>query len=255
MKVVTHVLTALIAAALVVWFVMSRFPAIMEERAVMELVHATRATEKCLATLSSRIERQLGAFGTAVADDRDFAMKLIVEQDTAASEVAGIAARYMEPMAFDVLEITTAGRLILSSGHFPARAGESESAREALDTDRAVCVFENVRGEEILTYQAATTFELAEQNFHCSGGVIVNEELLLRLTPRTGVRVILRQGAEVSGFGDVETMSEIEDNRIIINDTTYLASAIPLSAAESVEPLELIVLMEEPARLSPLDLL
>jgi hypothetical protein len=255
MKILTHALTAVLAAALVLWFVTSRLPAVMEDEAAMDLVHASQAAEKCLEDLSSRLQRQLGAFGEAVAEDRDFAMKLIVEEDTSASEVAGIAGRYMGPMGLDVLEIAASNHVVLSSGHFPARAGEFAAGKSELVDSRPTCLFENIKGEERLTLQAGSAFGFAEQRFYCTGGVIVDEALLQRLTPRAGVRVILRHGDNVTGFDNVETMSAIENHRIIINDTTYLASAIPLPTAGLDEPLELIVLMDEPPGFSVLKLL
>ncbi|MBD3314561.1 MAG: hypothetical protein GF344_02130 [Chitinivibrionales bacterium] len=255
MKILTHALAVFLTGAVVLWLVLSRFPAVMEHEAVMDLIHISQAVEKSLDDLSSSLERQVSAFGAAVAEDRNFAMKLIVENDTSASEVTGIAGRYMEPMGFDVLEISTPGDLVLSWGHFPARAGELNGGSDALIGGRPLCVVENIKGKDVLTLQAGSSVRFAEQTFHCSGGVIVDEELLRRLTPRNGVRVILRRGTNVIGLEGVETISDVENNRIIVNDETFPASSVTLPSAGLEEPLELIVIMDKPVKFSPLELL
>lgn len=255
MKIVTHVLAAIIAATLILVPVARKLPNVKKDSAVFELLHTKQIVEKELADVAQSVYARLNALGATISEDRDFSMNVLVEQNLMASEVTGIGQLYMGAMGLSVLEITDAKGTILSSGHFAARAGGVVFEKlESLGNDPQFIV-DNLKGSETLTYQCRAEFTCVDQQFYCMGGLVVNERFLDLLTPRKGVQVLLKQGSDVLGMEGIETMSEVEDNSIIINDVTYLAASIKLPAVSAVESPQLIILMDEPEKTSLLDLL
>ncbi|MFW6254576.1 MAG: hypothetical protein ACOC41_06580, partial [Chitinivibrionales bacterium] len=172
-------LIAIIGTALIILFPLSRrLPQLSREYAVRELIHTAQIVEADIHDIQNRINDQLRGFASVVALDRDFAMKLIVERDTSATEVTEIAERYMPPMDFSVLEITTAGGLVLSSGHFPGQAGNITDEQVAILDSIAAFTTDNIKGRDVLTFQKRVGFEAAGTQFFCSGGLIADSSFV-----------------------------------------------------------------------------
>jgi hypothetical protein len=229
MRVLFYAAAGILGGLLVFAFVSHRTAPLPRQQAVMELLHTRAAMEQALAGRGAALTRQLRAFAEQVAGDRDFAMKLLVETDRAAPEVSEFARRFMAAMDFALLEIADSAGVLLSCGHFPAAAGNSVASKTALLDTQAVFLLDNIRGEEALTMQAAVTVTLGETTrLTCGGGWVVDQTFLDGLAPPPAVRVLLRAGPHSIGLDSVSSMSAVTDNTIIINDTTYLAAALPL---------------------------
>jgi hypothetical protein len=251
MKVATHLLAAVVAAVVILLPLARRLPSMGRDFAVVELIHTRQAIQREIADISLQLVQQLSALGTAISKDRDFSMKLLVERDPSAPEVTELASKYMTAMGLQVLDVTDDKHTVLSSGHFPARAGVSAAAKVELLGPEAIFVIDDLRGVPVLTLQAKAAFTCADVPFYCMGGIVADSAFLRRLSPREGVRVLLKRGAEVTGVDSVTTMSEVKNNSIIINDETYLAASLSLPTAEDdMETTQIIVVVEEPAKTS-----
>jgi hypothetical protein len=250
MRIFTHVLAILMGAAGMFFFIQQRTTSIPRDQAVLELIHTRSVIEKRLEESGEELVSTLRGFTQTVADNRDFAMKLIVEQDPSASEVSGIASRYIDVAGFSLLEVADSAATLVSCGHFPAATGTSASDKIALLDTQAVFLMDHIKGEPVLTRQARTEGTIADAaRFDCMGGYIVDSSFVAGLAPREGVRLLFQHDGVSIGFDSVETMSEIDDNRMIVNDTTYLATSIDLPYRGEGEPPRLILLMNEPAEL------
>lgn len=254
MKALSYILTAVVAAILVLLPVAKKLPNLKRDQAKMELIHTRHIVEKRLADINADLNDRLRAFSDQVAQDREFSMKVIVEQNAAAPEVTEIAGKAMQTMGLTILEVTDASSTILSSGHFAASAGGSVQEKASQLTEELLMLSERIKGAEILTMQTKIAFTCADQRFYCIGGMIVDDAFIQRLTPRDGVQLLLRQGTDVIGMDDIEAMSNVEDNTIIINDETYLAASLTVSTVHDQEPIELILIMDRPAQSSLVDL-
>jgi len=256
MKIVTHLLAALVGALLVLIPLARRIPAVGYRCAVSECIHMRQAVEKEIGDISQDVAQRLAAFGAAVSQDRDFSMKLLVERDALAPEVTEIASKYMQAMGLAVLDVTDSALTVISSGHYPARAGSAAPQKAAVTGPDAVAVVEDMKGTPTLTLQVRSAFTCVDIPLYCFGGIAVDNAFLAGLAPRQGVQVILKLGDRVTGIDSVVSISGIEDNRIIINDIHYIASSFTLPTADDdMEGAELIVIMEEPRKTSLLELL
>ncbi len=244
-----------ITAGILLFAVNRKIAPLNRDYALKELIVSANAVTKHVDNLSEQLLSQLSGFCSIVADDRDFAMKLIVEQDYSAQEVTDIAGKYIRAMGFDFLEVTDKKYRILSSGHFPASAGNKATGKSMLPDKAATFIDDNVKGTEVLALQAKIPFTCADVPLYAIGGINVNAAFLAELRPHDGVRILLKQGNEIAGMDDIETMSEIKDNTIIINDKTLLATSLTLSWAGEGDKPEIILLMEQPADFSILDLI
>lgn len=253
--VITAIVVACISAGLVVVILNKKSAHLNRDYAVKELITSTNTVKRRLDNLASQLVSQMRGFCVTVADDRNFAMKLIVEQDYSAPEVADIAGQYMKAMGFAFLEITDAEYRILSSGHFPASAGNKATQKESLPDSTAMFIEDNIKGVQVLALQVKMPFSCADVPLYAIGGVYVDADFIARLKPHDGVRLLLKQGNEIAGMDDIETMSEINDNTIIINDISWLASSLTLSWAGGEDGPEIILLMEQPPDFSLLDLI
>jgi hypothetical protein len=247
MRIVTHLLAAIIAAVIVFLFLTGKTPEAGNDCSMTEILHARQAVEKQIGDISGEIARRLAGFGAAVSQDREFSMKLLVEHDTWSPEVTEIAGRYMSAMGLSVLDVTDSALTVLSSGHFSGRAGTSAMQKAFLSGDEAVCLIEDVNGEQVPTFQSGALFTCVDIPFHCFGGIVIDNALLSRLSPWQGVQVLFKHGNLVLGMDSVATISGITDNQIVINDITYLASSFPVSTSDSdMESAEILVVMLDP---------
>lgn len=254
MRFVTYILTALLAAILVLIPVALRFPDVTDRYALAQILRAGAAVDKGVDDMAQRLETQLKGLGEAIEFERDFAMKLLVERDSMAAAITEIAGQYMKPMGFSALDIIASSGTVLSSGHFPARAGNLAAAKAAQLDSGAMFVYENFRGRQVLTFQAKRSITASGAKLAAIGGFAVDSAFLQQLRPHGGVRILLRIGAEIIGRSDIETISPITNNTIIINDSTFNAASATLPAAGIDERAEIIVYSEPPKDLTLLDL-
>jgi len=250
-RILTIVAAFVLGAALCFALVHRRVRDMPREQAMVELLHTKAAVERALRHRESTLRRQLEAFAQLVSGDRDFAMKLIVEQDRSAPEVSDLASVYMPAMALSLLEIADSAGSLLSSGHFPASAGNSVSDKLALLDTTARCVDDLVRGQPALTIQAKVATMLGDAaRVSCSGGWLIDQAFLEDLTPHPGVTLLLRHGDSFLGMDSVTSVSAIVDNVMIVNDTRYLATSLRLGyRGDGVEP-ELFILTTLPGSVS-----
>lgn len=259
MKIVTNVIVgvvvALITAGLVLFIVNKQISPLQREYALKELINIKAAIEKSIDDVSSTLLYQLKGFCSTVADDRDFAMKLIVEKDYSAPEIADIAAFHMKAMGLSFLEITNADYRILSSGHFPASAGNRSLHKNNLPDSSAKFIFDNIRGTDVLSLQIKIPFSCAGERFYCIGGVIIDSSFITRIKPRQDTHIILKHGKDIIGMMDIETMSEINNNEIIINDKSWLAESLSLPWVGEDDIPKIIILSEVPSDFNLLDII
>ncbi len=255
MKIVISILIALVSAGVVFFTVNKKLAPLSREYALRDLITTTNTVKKNSDDLSLRLVSQLSGFCLTVADDRDFAMKLIVEKDYSAPEVADIATRHMKAMGFAFLEVTDSDYRILSSGHFPASAGNRAKGKKELPEGSASYILDNIKGTRVLSLQVKIPFSCTGAALYAFGGIRADSVLIARLRPHDGIQVLLEHDGGVLGMDGVETMSEIKDNTIFINDKPWLASSLTLPRADEGNRLSLILLMEKPEDFSLLDLL
>jgi len=196
-----------------------------------ELFDLGHYVEKQVMDKSLHLSDQLSAFSRVVAADREFSMKPLVENNRSAPEITEIASRFMEPMGLSMLEIADSQHVLLSCGQFPANAGTSTADKEALLNDKGVFIEDNVKGQKILTLQALIRFKILDAGFYCTGGQVVDENFVSRMSPGNGIRLLLKQGQKVMGMENVESISDVKDSTIIINNKTYQAMSIALPFA------------------------
>ncbi len=255
MKILTHILAVLLTAILILFFINRGISPINKDNANKLLQSNSAAIEKKMEEISSRIFSQLTGFSSTVIGDRDFAMKLLVENDYHAPEVTEIASRYINAMGFSFLEITDADYKILSSGNFPASAGNIAIAKKEMPDSTLVWIDDNIKSKKSLSVQIKIPFSCEGMKLFCVGGIGVDQDFISLLKPHENITVILKQGNNIIGIEDVESMSEIKENRIVINDKTWLAFSKSLFwIGETCEP-ELYILIKEPDDFSLLDLL
>jgi hypothetical protein len=249
MKVFTYLVVALIAALLVILPISRKIGSLSHDYAVKELQHTALVVQKRLQGSADQLNSQLAALGSVISKDIDFSMKLIVEKDPMAPQVYEMASRYMDAMGLSVLDVVNDSRTVVSSGQFPAKAGNPIGEKAGLLDSKPLFLVDNIKGRDALTFQAKTAFTCSGVAMEAIGGWVVDSVFLAQLAPRDGVRLILKNGSEVQGMSGIKTMSEVKNNTIIINDRTWLAAEIPLPS-QSDGTLSLILLMPEPAKLA-----
>lgn len=245
MKYLFPIVCAVVSAVLVFLLMLRSISIQKEQFQAEQLEFAKQSLEKHLEEYKIQIEKQLTAFSEAVLLNRNFSLRLLVEKDRSSADITELASRYLGPMGFSVLDIADSEHQILSSGHFPANAGNRLSKIiEKLSSD-PVIIDEFVMGSEKLMLKATKEFRIADIPFLVIGGIEINEDLLNRLAPCGGVRVILKRGNDYYGMADIHSASEIKDNKIIINDKEYPAVEIALPYVGENEPPVLIIILEK----------
>ena len=199
--------------------------------AKQELFDMGHYVEKRITDQSLHLSDQLNAFSRVVAAAREFSMKLLVENNRSAPEVTEAAPRYMEPMGLSMLEIADSQHVLLSCGQFPANAGTSVADKETLLNDKGIYVDDNVKGQKVLTLQANIRFKILDAVFYCTGGLVVDENFVSLMSPGNRFRLLLKQGQRVMGMENVESISDVKDSAIIINNKTYQAMSFALPFA------------------------
>ncbi len=211
-----------------------------------ELAFVKQAVEKQLSNQMDLVLCQMGGFAAVVAADREFSMKLLVDNDKSAPEVTEIAQRYLAPMAFSILSVTDSQYVILSCGHFPANTGTVFSAARSLGATPAF-IMDNVKGQSVLTLQAKARFTILDTAvFFACGGLTVGKDFLSRLVCWPGYSILLKQGKTVIGMEKVESISDIKDGSVLLNNTAYPAASITLPYAGEGDAPSLIVISNTP---------
>jgi hypothetical protein len=229
--IISFVLGFLLAGAVVFLIMHHRARRDGDASAAIRLIAVRAEVEKRLQETSSGLVDRLAAFGREAASDQLFSLRLFAENNPSAPEVAGLAGRFMRPMGFSLLEIVDPAGTIISSGHFPASRGNRIPEKLRGLSDEPKIAEDNVAGEKLLTLQARTSFTVADSiKLYAMGGAVVDETFLESLSPMPDVRVLLRRGGAIMGM-QVKTISEVKDDRIIINDRTYPALVIPIASA------------------------
>lgn len=234
-------LAGIIASLLLVHQVRHRHEAETEAR--LEFAGQTVGIE--LDRVRHEIAERLIAFAEATGSDRMFSLRLLAENNPTAPEVNGRASEYLRPMGFAFLDITDSAGTIVSSGRFPASAGNSMAKKLSLLSGEPKFLMDGLPGNLVPSLQAETSFTVADCiTFHAAGGILIDTSLLLRLAPCEGVTVFLRCDTTILGLHDVQKISDVRNHRIIINDKEYPAIQLSLPAAEGTnQPILVIVLM------------
>jgi hypothetical protein len=210
-----------------------------------QLNAAELSVKKRLAILDTKLNVQLSAFSDAVSSDKDFSLKLLVENDKSSSDVVEIAGRYLKAMDFSVLEVVDSSNTIISSGHFPASAGLNDKDHITQLSSEPVAALENVMGNQLLAFQLKKEFTIADYVFFAVGGIEINDKFLSELAPFENVKILLKLGNKYIGMNDIRSISEIKDHKIIINDKEYFATQFPFPSVKSNGEALLLVVIEK----------
>ncbi|MFP4015293.1 MAG: hypothetical protein ACLFVQ_14485, partial [Chitinispirillaceae bacterium] len=232
MKFLIPLLTAILAAAGTYYYLQNGTETTAQEEPDYRVEIARKTVQTRLDDLNKEIRVRLSAFAEVLQNDRAFSMKLFLEKDRSSDVVREAAIRFRKPLGFSFLEITDNNGEILSCGHFPARAGLSSEEKARSLTRTPTVYVDKYKGEQVLSYQAKETFQLLDSPLNVIGGIRINEELLQKLGEYASARVILKDGMTIIGMDDIHSISEIRNNRIIINDRQYEAASITLPSAD-----------------------
>lgn len=246
MKVILPIKTVLITGAVVLFAVCQQPDRAAAVCPAGELAFCKEEVSKRLRELSDNIGARLSAFASEVAGDQLFSLRLLAENNRSAPEVTAKAGQFIKPMGFSVLTILDSASLILSSGDFPASAGNSALQKAALLGDEPKFIVDHISGKGVLTLQAKRAIRIVDSiPFYILGGIAIDDTVLARLSPREGVIVLLKQGGAIAGMPDVKTITEVKDDKIVINDKEYGAFQVPLPFAGGGEAPVLIVIVQQ----------
>jgi hypothetical protein len=232
-----------------------RINKVNQERDNIALLEAAREVQQRFEQLRGGIAAQLQGFSTYLENDRDFAMKLLIEGDRAASEITQKAPAFMPAMGFSLLDIADSSSVLLSSGHFPAEVGNSAAFAPMASDSLPVLCNDNIGGQQHLTLQGVKRGTIAGVPIYCSGGVVMDGELLKKLQPTPQSRILLSQGDLKVGYETIQSISPLQDNRVIINDTTYAATTVSLPFSGEGEAPQIIVVQPLGSKLTARSLL
>lgn len=242
--IVTAIVSSLLAAGVVFFLMNTRLKQASDAAELEMLLSAEETVQKQISELSERIDKQLSALCDVVSAHKDFSLKILVENDRSSPVISEMASHFLHPMGFSVLEITDSANVILSSGHFPASAGNRSAKKaETLSSETTACV-DNIMGVKTLTLQTKKSFTIAGFPFYIMGGVTLDSTLLHSLSPRKNVTLLLKNGNDFIGMKDIRSISKITGHTIIINDTEYLAAKCPINTAGLENDLSLLILLD-----------
>ena len=251
----SNIIVAVIVAGGILFAVNRKISSIFHDQKLLELMNMSHIVEKEINDISSNIKKQLTAFSAIVSDDRDFVMKLLVEKDFTAPEVADIAIQHMKSMGLSFLEIVDSEYKILSSGHFPASTGNISNKKKNMTDNTMTFLYDNIKGTEVLSLQLKIPFFCSDVILYCIGGIAADSDFISQIRPYKGIQILLKQENSILGMDNIETISDIEDNRIIINDKTWMVNSMSLKGVEGEKIPEIFILMEEPEMISLLDMI
>lgn len=218
------------------------------ESSSVELAFVKQAIERQISNQMDLVQRQMAGFAGVVATDREFSMKLLVDNDKSAPEITEITQRYLAPMALQILSITDSQYVILSCGHFPVNTGTVFSAARRLGATPAF-IMDNVKGESVLTLQTKIRFTILDTAvFFVCGGMTVEKDFLSRLVCWPGYSIFIKQGKTVVGMEKVESISDVKDGSILLNNKAYPAEVINLPYVGEGDVPSLIVISNRPIR-------
>ncbi len=232
MKVIVPLLTALIAAGATYFYLQSQAAPSLLEAPDNRVEIARRTVEVRLDDLQKDIRTALDAFAEVLQSDRNFSVKLALDKETNAQEVTEAASKYLKPLRFSFLDITDASGTVLSCGQFPANVGSN--AIEKIKALESVPRYfkDSHMGRSVLSLQAKKSFQLLEIPLTVTGGIIIDEPFLRRLGEYASAKVLLKEGMSIKGMSNIQSISEIQDGKIIINDHEYEAASIDLSVSD-----------------------
>jgi hypothetical protein len=210
-----------------------------------ELLALKALMEKYVQNEANRISDELVAFSKVAAADRDFPMKLFAEGNRSAPEVTDFTHRFMEPMGFSLLEIADSSQTILSCAQFPASTGTKIAENAEMLGDEARFVYDNVKGQKVLTLQAKVHFRILDTLLYCLGGRIVDDAFVSQLSPGNGYKLFLLLGAKVFGVSSGSSISDITDSTVAVSGAVYPAVLISLPFAGQGERPTLILISEK----------
>ncbi len=246
MKTAVIAVASSLCAAIIIFLIMNIGLQREKDAADLALLLSVEQTmQKRIDDISSQIQFQVKAFSDVVAAHKDFSLRILAENDRTSPVITEMASQFIKPMGFSVLEITDSAWSILSSGHFPASAGNSCAEKAGQLSDKATACTDNIMGTPTLTLQARNGFTIAGFLFYVMGGITIDASLLTRLTPNKKVKLLFKKGGEYIGMDNIGSISAITDHRIIINDKKFLAAELPIPSAVTEEKMSLIVLVDK----------
>jgi hypothetical protein len=246
-KLILHCAGILFAAVAVLFLYQYLSSRKNKESSFREISLVKQSVERQLNVRLDLISRQIAGFATTAASDRDFSMKLLVENERSAPEVTETAQRYMSAMALPLLSITDSQHVLLSCGQFAASTGTVSAAAAALG-EKPAFIMDNVKGETVLTVQAKTRFKILDAAFFACGGTTVGREFLSSLACGAGYAVFIKQGKAIIGMDNVESISDIRDNTMLLNNKEYPAAAITLPYIGEGDAPVLIIISNTPLK-------
>jgi hypothetical protein len=246
---------AVIVAGGILFAVNRKISSIFYDYRLLELMNMSHIVEKEINDISLKLKKQLTDFSAMVSDDRDFVIKLLVEKDFTAPEVADIAIQHMKSMGFSFLEVVDSEFKILSSGHFPASTGNTAVKKKDMSDNTLTFIYDNVKGTEVLSLQVKIPFSCSDITLYCIGGIAVDSDFISEIKPCEEIQILLRQDNSIIGMENIETISDIENNKIIINDKAWMVNSMSLKGVEGGKKPEIFILMEKPEKMSLLDMI
>ncbi len=227
--IITIILTAAISAAAVYFYMQNLHESTFIDPDEIKLRTARSFVENRVENIKNDISSRLVHFSEEIISDRDFSMSLLAHNDPTSPAVTRSAVRYMKPMGFSLLEIVDSESVILSSGHFPANAGNSAEKKMEKLGKKVSVIKDNVIGEELLSLQSRHSFSIADVPFTATGGIIIDEAFLQSLAPHEDVKVILRTDEGIKGM-NAGSISPVSSGKITINEREYHAASIDISS-------------------------
>lgn len=238
-----------IITALVVFVLMNIIAQKREDKNLRERLEISQEyVKKNLDNIYLRIQQQLTNFADVVASDKDFSFSLLVENNPSSPKVTQMASMYIGAMNFSFLEIVDSTGVILSSGNFPANAGNSIKEKLVSLSEEVTVYKDNIKGDSILTIQALHSFRIADFKFYVMGGISFDKRLLMELLPSKNVLLIVKYDNEYISTENIGSISPLKDGVIIIDEKKYPATQIVLPTKDKNENISLLIVLKSPIK-------